>query len=163
MFPSHDRKAVNVISKQKSVEDFNGKIDNSVVNETSVNVNVNLGELKPYYTKLFSENAKLNDPQILEILIENRHKLKNRFNHEIKLYEKGKIVGMVNISGVLIEDLKDTYMFVNEGQTIDYLSQVLPLIEQHFKSQHGAIGGSSTTFNIKKVTIDEIRFNSSYA
>ena len=96
-------KVVKKFESSPKVSEFTSGLNNEVVNSQSIMPTSNLGQLKPIYSKLLTENGKLNDPDILDILIENRMKLQHRFSAEFILVgaKNGEIARMP-IQGSLI-------------------------------------------------------------
>lgn len=145
-------------------KDIEAKIDREQINKLNIQtVMTDIGELKPLYTKIFTDNAKLEDPDILNILIQNRKQLQHRFEATFKIYDKNGQVGELRTSGILIEHTNGLYKFVNEGQEIDYLREALEAAQSYFEQNYGAIGGNVNVTTNKKIKVTGINIDVTYA
>lgn len=138
--------------------------------ENRINVSQNqfgdMSNLKPQYTKVFTENAKLNDPDILNVLFQGRQQLQHRFTAEIKVDVDGKYANTLEVRGILIEHTGMTYNFVNVGMQIDSPPQLDKLLQElgsAFESNFGAINSGLKTTNMHKGQITNIQIEVTFA
>ena len=69
---------------------------------------------------LINQNGKLNDPQILKILVDNRHKLRDRFNAKVTIFtDKGEQLLSMSVFGILPEEIQIAYDVYPVGTKVD--------------------------------------------
>lgn len=152
------------IKRQPLKKEIEGKINKEIVNRINITqTQGDIGKLKPLYTEIFTKDAKLTDPDILDVLIDNRKQLQHRFEATFTIfYEKG-IAGTMRTTGILIEHTNDIYRYITIGQEIDYLTEALEAAQNHFEQNYGAIGGNIKVEVTKKIKITNIEIDVSYA
>lgn len=154
--------AVKQIRRAPEAKQFTDKIDPNIVNEFEIEGKLEtINDLRPYYNNALSANGKLDDPDVLKILIENREKLRHRFHTVFKVYATdGTLAGELNITGLLLEDASGIRNFVEEGQHIsgtEGLSLKFDEAISYFQSK-GALSSNKNilkggvTYNVGKVT-----------
>lgn len=159
------QKATETYAKHPSKAEIEKKIKPEGVNRITIEQQsfADIGQLKPKYEQIFTENAKLTDPDILNVLIENRQQLQHRFQAEFIIELNGAYAGTLTVAGILMEHMGYIHNYLNIGQQLEselktYLEQVL----KGFESTFGAIGGNVVT--VKEFgTITDIKKDLTYA
>lgn len=105
------------------------------------------------YIDLFSKDAKLTDPDILNVLIEGRHSLQHRFVIKAKFFLGGKEANILTINGALVEHAPAIEDIAQIG-TVEInsppeLHQLQNSIISFFRDVFGAIDGSYTDNHLK--------------
>lgn len=140
------KKAVSALEKFPLKADVERKIDSATVNRVDMGtISQDIAQLRPSYERIFTDGAKLSDPDILNILIQNRQQLQHRFSAEFRIY--GKIqgeIGVITVSGILFEHTSHIYNFLRIGQDVDKstFGQLMDQAISSFETTFGAIGGS---------------------
>lgn len=158
------KKVEERIKRNPTVKSVVERINQEGVNNIkNIKFDGNLGELKPIYQKIFTENAKLNDSDILDVLIENRDKLQHRFVIRIEVYSREGIAGTLVVNGILIEHAQEINDILRIGMEIDYLREIFEQYLDYYKNNYGAISGDFEININKKFTISDIRIDASFA
>ena len=102
--------------KQEDLSKYSGELKDNGVNRKRINNLSDANMLKQDYKSLFMDNAKLDDERIMEILVENREKLKDRFSFKVKVDLNGKFAGEIEVEGLLVEDaiIADEYIKIDD-------------------------------------------------
>lgn len=119
----------------------------------------NINSLRPIYTKLFTDNAKLNDPDILEVLFQGRNQLQHRFSTTIDVWVDGKYANSLLIVGTLVEHSSIINEKIWLGLQIDSPPQLDSLLKELgtlFMERFGAINFSLSSTNMFKGKITNI-------
>lgn len=133
------------------------QINPDVVNQVNVaGKSFNMNELSNYYKDIYTKNAKLNDPDILNVLIENRGQLQHRFEAKFVFYDEKGYNAELKVSGILVEHTTLIYTLIPMDRQIDYFSSLLADALTQFEEIYGAIGGSISKPVREKTRITEI-------
>lgn len=155
-----DNTIENIRREREPITNLTRQLNNNIVGQAPVPVSENLNVYRTTYEKLFSE--KVQDRELVQILIENRERLRHRFSINIIIMDDQGTAGNLQVSGVLPEEGNLIREYIKEGQETQYLSSVLASALGAFKSQKGAIGGSFNAYR-EKVTIKAIQIQSDFA
>lgn len=131
----------------------------------------NLGETGNVYRELLKKSVislKLQDGTIdnamLDLIIQNRQKLRHRFSAVINITtEQG--TGVLELDGVLAEEVKDIYKFINIGRTYTSNEMRTQMQEamKYFNNTYGTIGGSLVLPGGGKTTVQSIDVQLTFA
>lgn len=161
-------KAITRMDKLKDLKNITKGIKDQGLTKTMLQTqDMDLGQTRKNYTDLFAEGAKITDPQILDILIENREKLRQRFSAEIKVWLDGEQAGTLYVHGILVEELSIIQQELQEGMLLrkdikeEYLSNKLDNLQNEFR----AYGARDTHYNVikEKETITNITYEMTFA
>lgn len=160
------KKVIKRIENKPSRASYESKLDDSEVFRREIPKGYNkISDLRPSYEEAFREKlttSGLEDKEIIDILIKNREKLKHRFQVELDFELDGVNSSTLTIRGLLPEDSQYVYSIVKEGDYVEYLSQLLALVEAGFESTFGSIGQGFTTPKKKEGRITGIRASYSF-
>lgn len=160
---SEIEKAVDKYEKKPMMKKAEEKLDTEKVNIVQIpTIPSDLSQVRPYYDRLLTENAKLGDPEILDILVEQRGKLQHRFSIDIKVFLNGKDAGDLKVNGVLIEHSSIIHNVLRIGEKTEYLQEQLNILASQFENEFGAIG-TSVSVRDQKGTITDIQVNVTFA
>lgn len=144
--------AVKEYNKKGQLKTYEDKLDKTTINKIEFEPTPELGQYRNTYKQLLMSKAKLDDPEILDILIENRNKLRHRFSATITIYTNtGEIAAEIAIEGLLIEELSLLDTYFTEGQKTEYLSEDISAFTSDFETRYGLIGTQSKVHKEKCV------------
>lgn len=156
-------KIVKRVDKSRDYNLIVGKIKKDIVNKVFIPPNLeSIGRFRPIYERLFNENAKLSDPEIMNILIENRSRLQHRFTGKVDVYLNSRFAGSLEIFGILAEQIDSIYQYLSIGQNIEYLAETLDAIGSFFNNEFGCLRYSVNVIN-NKGKITDINVISTFA
>lgn len=147
------KKTINNFESMPKVKNYTNLINNKVLNRVQFQPTSDLNQLRPLYEKLITTNGKLDDPEIMNILIENRNKLQHRFNAEFTLKgEKNGVIAKIYVQGVMLEQSHAIYEYFSIGESVNTttLGEKCSEFTSFMRENYGAIGGSSETKMPKK-------------
>lgn len=161
-------KAVKQYGKVPTVSSIEKGINPEGQNKINVSQNQlgEMGQLRPQYTQIFSENAKLTDPDILEVLFKGRQQLQHRFTAIITVFIDGKTANALEVVGILIEHTGMTHNYITAGMQIDSAPQLDMMLEElgnAFKSNFGAIEATLKGKNTYKGSITSVDIDVTFA
>lgn len=156
------RKAVQKYQEKPTIKSVETKLKPNIVNTINIPITQSLNEITPHYQKILTENAKLNDNDILNVLIEHREQLQHRFTITIWIELDQKQAGKLEIQGALIEHSNLVYEHINIGQKIEYLTEILNNLGNEFQHRYNSIGATPTVA-IEKGEVTNITAEVSFA
>lgn len=146
-----------------SIAEFENKINERGVNYSEIQLNQPLNYYYNTYKDVLLKNGKLSDPDIMGILIENREKLRHRFNMIVRIFLNNdpQHYGVVYISKVLAEDNAPIHKYAQIGSMVDGshgLVDIIDNIKSAYSYSSDVSGAQVKTFTgtkqISNVTID---------
>lgn len=147
------------ITKIQNKINTQGQISSTIYNPTTT-----LNESSKIYEKLLKGKTINIDSDMYDIILTNRYKLKHRFSAKI-IIDTNKGEASLTIDGILPEETNDIYNFITPEQT--YTSQELKNkmqeIKSHYEKNYGSIGGSIITPPDMKVTIKDVKIETTFA
>lgn len=166
--PTEIEKAKRIYERKPKVKDIEKKINPEGVNEIKIEEGTagDLNLLKPQYEKIFTEGAKLNDPDILSVLFQGRKQLQHRFTGKIEVYIDGKSANGLLLIGVLIEHLQLIYSFIQVEMQIDSPTQLDELLNEAgraIQEEYGITHYNLTGTNNMKGKITNIEIDVTFA
>lgn len=137
----------------RGIQDFGKLLDTEKVITGQIDSSYDIvNDLRPIYEDFFTKKMLEKDKDMMQILIENRNKLENRFTIDIDIIaeEKGHI-STLTISGVLPEKTNFAFADLEEGRSISasslnsYLKGIVETIQKETE------GGRATLSYIQKL------------
>lgn len=163
-FDKQLREVERQLAGKPALRDIEGKINPDTLNSVGVQERLlDLSHVRPYYAQLFQENAKITDPEITEILIQNRDKLRHRFTIEYTFFDTNGEVAKLTIIGGLVEDAQHIHNLVKIGITYEYFKETLDTAINSFRMNFGALEGNHNYTDLKPVTITDIKTDVTFA
>ena len=141
-------------------------MDNQTINQTELQAFDVVNDLRPLYSDLFRQKLVEGDKQLIDILIENRQKMANRFNITIIVEAEGITgpAGEVKIQGVLPEDLEQAFAEIYEGAEVEYLGATLQQIENIYQRHGAGAKTHSKTYDTRKnIKISKVNMKIDFA
>lgn len=126
-----------------TVKELETKIKPEGVNEVEIKTTeLNLNHFEPIYRKLFSDNAKLADPQIIDVLIRHRKELRNRFVITVTpVGSDGQEITEIKLYGILPEEIGPIYDLVGTEDTkSSIIYNLKTTLTNYFREQNIKIG-----------------------
>lgn len=158
-------KAIKTMESKTKVKTIEQKIKPQGINYLQVVPTRNMNELKGIYTKIITDQGKINlydkdgklDEDLINLLVMGRNQIKKRFSIKITVSIKGETGATLNMQGVLIEHTYLVNNYISIGmEMIDsqQLIQLLETIKNQITQQHGSLGGTVNPTNnlIGKIT-----------
>lgn len=163
-------KAMEKIKSTKSVKELESKINPEKVNSIQLGLyDARFTALRGVYEDLFTQNDKINDPEILKLVMRHRNELRHRFTATVRVWSEGAEMLTFTVAGILPEDCEiiKRYFAPGEPFPMPYPENVANAIISIYMSEpYNAKGGSIEFANKTQndsATIDDSRIEFSFS
>lgn len=159
-------KTVKETKARTNIKKIEEKIQKEERNETIVPKGDILNKYHKVYrdlfvTKIQAEGGLADD--MLQVLIENRKKLRHRFVAEARIYGEQGHVGTITGVGILAEEMEKISSFVRKGEQWDYGQQQLKEFEKFLREHYKSYGTKIQIVDTRKTRISKIEIRMSFA